>query len=327
MSSKMQLTKTQDSDVEVVPTRGALEEQTRGEVDMQVATAHAYPRNVARARRMAMEMATQDEETAASCYYALPRAGKAIEGPSVRLAEILASSWGNLRIATRVTDIGERMVTAQAVVWDLESNVSKTGEIRRRITNSRGERYNDDMIQQTCQAACSVVMRDTLFDVIPQALTKSIFNECKRIAAGDSKSLDASRAACVAHFAKLGATPAETARLVGKVRTDEIGTEELATLRGLSNAIAQGEASLADMLAEARKTPTEFGFGAKRPQPPPHDQATGEIRDEAPPQAEYIGPDVPDFDSGEPVEVRAPGGKPERKKMGFAKDREPGQEG
>ena len=76
--------------------------------------------------------------------------------------------------------------------------------------------------------------------------------------------------------------------------------------------------------------PQRMGFGrqlAAPAQEPAHDQATGEVRDEAPPQAEYIGPDVPDFDSGEPVEVRAPASRQERKKMGFAKDREPGQEG
>ena len=326
MSTKgMSLAPQAQGEIVRASDRDALESQTRGEVDMQVATAHAYPRNVARARRLAMEMATCDEETAASCYYALPRGGKSIEGPSVRLAEIVASSWGNLRVATRITEIGERFVTAQAVVWDLESNVSKTGEVRRRITNSRGERYNDDMIQQTANAAASIAMRDTLFDVIPQALVKGVYTECRRIAAGDAKSLDASRAACVAHFAKMGAAPQELARLVGKTKAEEIGVEELATLRGLSNAIAQGEASLGDVLADIRKTPIAnaggFGFAPKVPQAePPHNADTGEVRDEPP---AFDGPDVPDFDSGEPVQTAPRNSKPERAR----KSREPGEEG
>lgn len=82
----------------------------------------------------------------------------------------------------------------------------------------------------------------------------------------------------------------------------------------------------------AERQAPRMGFGrqlAAPAQEPPHDAQTGEVRDEAPPQVEHFGPDVPDFDSGEPVEVRAPASKPERaaKKMGFSKDREPGQEG
>ncbi len=72
------------------------------EVDQQITTAHAYPRSVDQAVKNILTLATLDAETAAECVYALPRGGKPIKGPSIRLAEIIQSQWGNNRVGTRV---------------------------------------------------------------------------------------------------------------------------------------------------------------------------------------------------------------------------------
>ena len=60
----------------------------RAEVDQQVATARAMPRSISKAIQNINTLATLDEESAQECIYALPRGGKPIKGPSVRLAEI-----------------------------------------------------------------------------------------------------------------------------------------------------------------------------------------------------------------------------------------------
>lgn len=74
----------------------------------------------------------------------------------------------------------------------------------------------------------------------------------------------------------------------------------------------------------APEKPQAFGFSQPQiqsaPQPePPHNADTGEVRDEPP---AFDGPDVPDFDSGEPVTAAPRNGKPDRKRT-----REPGEEG
>src|SRR5690606_17376874 len=76
-----------------VVSGGALSELTRAEIDMQIATAKRYPRSLTQFKESAMEMACLDEETAASMFYVLPRDGKKIEGPSVRLAEVVGSAF------------------------------------------------------------------------------------------------------------------------------------------------------------------------------------------------------------------------------------------
>src|SRR5262249_8344200 len=92
-------------------TPSALETLTRSELDVQITTARRYPRSLARFKAAALMMIRMDQATAAACFYALPRRErredgsfqkKTITGPSVRLAEIVASCWGNLRAGARV---------------------------------------------------------------------------------------------------------------------------------------------------------------------------------------------------------------------------------
>ena len=82
--------------VEVVEARPqGLSVMAKAEVESLVDVANRHPRNIMDFRDKCQSLATFDEEIAASCFYALPRAGTVIEGPSIRLAEIALSCYGN----------------------------------------------------------------------------------------------------------------------------------------------------------------------------------------------------------------------------------------
>ena len=121
---------------------------TRAEVDQQVATSRAMPRSIDRAVKNILSLATMDRESAAECIYALPRGGKPIRGPSIRMAEIIASQWGNCRTGARVVhvDRAEKFVEAEGVFHDLETNMATTARVRRRISDKQGRVLTDDMI-------------------------------------------------------------------------------------------------------------------------------------------------------------------------------------
>ena len=138
-------------------------------------------RNITAFKRQAMDMATLDDETAASCFYCLPRGGKKIMGPSARLAEIVASAWGNMRAQSKVVEVNDKEVVAEGACWDLEKNVLISVQVRRRITDSKGIRFNDDMIVVTGNAASSIALRNAVFKVVPAAMTKSIYEAVKQI--------------------------------------------------------------------------------------------------------------------------------------------------
>ena len=84
-----------------------LQALNRADIDAQVVTAHAYPRDINRVLNTIETLATMDQETAEDCFYVLRRKDKdgndsVIEGLSVRMAEIIANAWTNLRVATRI---------------------------------------------------------------------------------------------------------------------------------------------------------------------------------------------------------------------------------
>ncbi len=141
----------------------------RSEIDMQVATAHKFPRSIKRFRQEALQMVTLNESVAESCIYALPRSGKTIEGPSARFAEVVASAWGNCRAGARVVSDAGDFITAQGVFHDLERNVAITYEVQRRITDKNNRRFNADMIGVTGNAASSIALRNAILKGVPKA--------------------------------------------------------------------------------------------------------------------------------------------------------------
>lgn len=150
---------------------GSLEAISRAEVDIQIETAKRYPRNLPDVLNRIATLASHDMKTAEECFYVLRRGKgddqKTIEGLSVRFAEIIASAWGNLRVATRIIGNDGKMITAQGVCHDLENNVATSVEVHRRITDKFGRTYSDDMVVVTGNAASAIAYRKAVLKVIP----------------------------------------------------------------------------------------------------------------------------------------------------------------
>lgn len=230
--------------VETTEALSAIEAQTRAEIDTQVRTAKAFPRSVKTFMQDCTTLATLNEDVAASCIYALPRGGKSIEGPSARLAEIIMSSWGNCRAGARVIEVGEKEVVAQAVFRDVERNTTVTFEVRRRITDRYGKRYNDDMITVTGNAACSIAFRNVVFRGVPKAYWDPIYQAARHASIGDVKTIENRRAEMVGYFQKMGVTETQILDTLGKSGIEDIGQEELIQLRGLATALKDGDTTI-----------------------------------------------------------------------------------
>lgn len=212
------------------------------EIDRQIATAKEYPRDIKRFRATATELVTLDEETAGECIYAKPVDGNYVKGASVRFAEILAHSFGNLRVGARIVDEGEKFITAQGVCVDLETNNAQTADVKRRITTKSGKRYGASMIETACAAACAIARRNAILSCVPKPLWRSIYNAARDRSIGDAKTLPERRKSMFAHFSKLGVTPAMILAKLGLQTVEEVELDQLETLRGLATAIKDGEA-------------------------------------------------------------------------------------
>lgn len=242
----------------------------RSEIDMQVATAHKWPRSIKRFRQEALQMVTLNESVAESCIYALPRGNKTIEGPSARFAEVVASAWGNCRAGARVVSDAGDFITAQGVFHDLERNVAITYEVQRRITDSKGRRYNADMIGVTGNAASSIALRNAILKGVPKAFWDDMYQAARSTVMGDFQTLANRREEAMKAFIALGVKKEQVYAKLGVNGIEDIGLEHLVTLRGLITAIKEGdttpeqafaaeEGALANKTAAAKADPAALG--------------------------------------------------------------------
>lgn len=216
----------------------------RNEAEAQLDAAHKYKRSISKFLHEATGLATVTQEVAESCIYSMPRADKMITGPSVRLAEICASSYGNLQIGARVVSVEDTEVVAQGAAWDMEKNLRCMIEVRRRITNKYGKRYNDDMITMTGNAAASIALRNAIFRVVPRAFVDRIYDKAREVAVGNAKTLGTKRLQLIERFGKLGVTQDRILQRLDKKGVDDIDLDDLTLLIGLGTAIKNGESTI-----------------------------------------------------------------------------------
>ena len=222
-----------------------LQALNRAEIDIQIATAKQYPRDINAVLNKIATYATMDRETAEDCFYVLRREDKqgnvnVIEGLSVRMAEIIAGAWGNLRVQARIIGNDGRQITAQAICHDLETNFAVSKEVKRSIVTKKGYTFSEDMQVVTGNAACSIALRNAVLTVIPKAVTKRIINEVKQVALGQSIDLEQSRQNVIQYFAKLGVKQEQLFLYLGVKSAQEIDKQKIFELRATANAIKEG---------------------------------------------------------------------------------------
>ncbi|MDD4970780.1 MAG: hypothetical protein PHT07_15240 [Paludibacter sp.] len=238
-----------------------LEAQQRAQYDIQIATAKKFPRKPdAEILKKCIELATIDEDVAASCRYVLPpRDGKEISGPTVHLAQILAQQYGNMRVEATVKTINriEKQVVSQGICFDLQTNYAVKMEVTKsiRINDKRkpnfGQLYSEDMIGVTCNRANAIAYRNAVFKVVPRSITDAVLKATiKKISDGlnDQKKLAERRKSIIESFKNTFKVPENLLlKSIGLKSPDEIAVEHIPTLRSMFQALRDGESTVEEM--------------------------------------------------------------------------------
>lgn len=236
----------------------SMDRTERANIDIQVSTAKQYPRSISRCVNNAIAIATMDMETARSCGYALPRGGKPITGPSVHLAKIIAQQYGNLRAESRVVDITDKQIVSRCTAWDLENNNAVSIEVRRSIVGKNGNRFSDDMITVTGNAANSIAYRNAIFALVPKSITDKAYQAAQHLITGDlsyEEQLIKRRDSAIKHFNDTYAiTEEEVIKLCGKHTINQIRANEMALLFGIAQSLKDGDTTVEDVMQPFRKT-------------------------------------------------------------------------
>jgi hypothetical protein len=234
----------------------AMASLNREEVDIQVATAKKYPRDLAKFEDEAIALTTAQPEFAARCTYAMPRGGKIITGPGIRFAECLQHSFGNTMAAGRVTEELEKSVVAQGVFIDLEKNNRISREVKRKITNKEGQRYNEDMITTTGNAAVSIAVRNAILAGIPRALWSPVYDRVLEVI-GDPRDLPQRTAKALEYLEKnYKINPDQICRILRIDKPEHIGPYEIVVLQGFVTALKDGEISVDEAIRHTKAIPS-----------------------------------------------------------------------
>lgn len=248
----------QEEDIKIETfSLSVIEAQDRALIDVQIATAKQYPRNVHRVRDNVVALASMDEETAKSCGYSLPRGGKSISGPSVHLARMIGQQYGNNRMESRVSDIDRTHVTGQATFLDLENNVGVRVEVKRKITGSNGQRYNEDMITVTGNAAAAIALRNAVFTGVAKPIIDAGYRAAQEKIIGDisdENKLVAKRKKTLDEFMKsYGVDEKSILKALGLREVTQIKGDEIKNLVGLWQAIKDGDTTVDETFYPEKK--------------------------------------------------------------------------
>lgn len=232
----------------------------QAEISQLIATAHQFPRKVAVAVNRIMEMACFDEAAAENSVYALPRAGKAIVGASIGFANIVASAWGNCWDYGRWvhTDRREKVVVAEGIFVDWETNRRLAISEQRRIVDSKGRLFSDDMIIITSKAATSIARRNVILNAVPRGLWFPAYERALFMVRGSEATLAERRDKAVKALAQFGATPQQVFMYLAVRDMGEIGIEHMPTLRGMYAQLRDGTSTPEEMFDPRRMTTTAF---------------------------------------------------------------------
>lgn len=303
-------------------------------LDMQVELAHRYPRSVKKFMAEAGTLVTLSEDVAESCSYALPRKKKDpdtgqwvtvnIEGPSARFAEIVLSCWGNARAGIRPAGEDGKNVISAGYMLDLEKNVGIEVEVGRSITDRNGNRFKQDMVTVTANAAGSIALRNAILKVVPKALWMPMYEKARATALGDEVTLSNKRVDALAWFQKKGASAQTIFEHFGIAGIEDITLDHIATLLGYKTALKEGDTTVEALFSKddpaatgKREGPTtslqDIKDKAAAPPPgptpaPTPDPTAAPASTPAPtsaPQADLLGdgPAVADEDLPDPEEL------------------------
>jgi len=275
------MTENEVQHVDIIPmSSNALEAQERATVDIQIATAKRYPRSIEKFQKDATNMIKASKQVAESCVYNRPvgKDGgrmKFAEGPSIRLAEIVASCYGNLRVATIITEVSPRQVKAQGMAFDLEKNYAVKKDCIETTVTKSGAPFSERMRVVVAKACQSKALRDAVFGVVPRALCNDLIETAKETMTG-GRTVDQLKPGVLEWIKKLDIDAKRVWTVLDIEGPAELTMEHIITLGGLKTAISDSEITVNEVFplsAEEQKAndpaqKIKDHFAGKNEEPP-----------------------------------------------------------
>lgn len=253
--------------------------KSKAMVEAKFVIAMNRPRNLMDARAQILE-ACKRPHFAETARYRKPVGNQTIDGPSIRFAETAIQAMRNIDVSSTTLYEDEETRTVHIAVTDLESNLSYGKDVTIKKTVERrtlkpgqmalSERVNsigqktflvlatEDEIANKVAAVESKVIRNCGLRLVPQDIVEEAMQLCEETIARGGGDPKAGIKKLADAFSGIGVRPAALQEYLGH-SLDTISPKELADLRGMYQAIKDGEASWSDYQTQSTKEQPERG--------------------------------------------------------------------
>lgn len=265
-------------------------EQSRAvaEVQSRLAIAQRFPRDQGAAWAR-IQQACKRPGLAEVAMYQYPRGGQTVRGPSIRLAEELVRSWGNMDTGWAEISRGQDSSEVEAYCWDLETNTRTSIRFtvgHYRDTKKGPQRLTEEReIYELIANVASRRRRSTIIAAIPKDVIDDAVATCAQTIAsgGNGGSIQDRAKKLVSYFDVIGVTIPTLVSYLGHP-IDQINADELVTLRGIYQSMRDGQSKADDWFKKARAVSSlDAAAGLTkepdRKKPSNIDQLTAELAD------------------------------------------------
>ncbi|MEY9980366.1 hypothetical protein [Lysinibacillus sp. RC79] len=160
------------------------------EVKGAIFLAKQFPRNYFESEKRIQD-ACKRPSLATTATYAYKRGASKVEGPSIRLAEVLAQNWGNLSYGIQELEQRDGESVAKAYCWDLETNVRQEKIFTvKHVRSARGSltKLTDPRdIYERVASDGARRLRACILGVIPGDVVEMAVDQCRLTLAGQSE--------------------------------------------------------------------------------------------------------------------------------------------
>ena len=153
------------------------------EVQAAMVIAKKFPRDEFLAIEK-IKRSCQRQTLAEQAIYSYPRGGQNVSGPSIRLAEAMAQTWGNIDYGVIELNQNNGSSEMMAYAWDLETNtrVTKIFAVEHKRDTKKGAYKLEDSrdIYEATANFGARRMRACILGVIPGDVVDMAVTECKK---------------------------------------------------------------------------------------------------------------------------------------------------
>lgn len=226
------------------------------EVQAAMMIARANPRDPIAAMDRILNACTRPT-LADSAVYTYSRGGSDVSGPSIRLAEAMAQSWGNMQFGIRELEQRNGESTVQAFAWDVETNTRR--EVTFQVTHTRhtkkgSYRVSDprDIYEMVANQGARR-LRACILAVIPGDVTEAAVSQCEITMKSKADTSPEAVQKIVAAFEPFGIAKEQIEKRIQR-RLDAIQPAQVVSLKKIYASLRDGMSAPTDWFEFAAPT-------------------------------------------------------------------------